>query len=205
MKKFIVIVASLLIAVSAHAQFGVVAGITSSSSNLKDAVADVQAQNITQYHVGVTYKLDLGLIAIQPSILYNMKGTKLNVAELSATELDYKTGYVEVPVQLQAGLNLGVARIYGFAEPFVGYAITNQVNSSLAKDPQATWNNIKSKLEYGVGLGVGVELIKHVQVSAKYFWNMGSMYGTSIDFAGVKSTIAEQKASGIAASVAILF
>ena len=205
MKKFIVIVASLLVAVSAHAQFGVVAGITSSSSNLKDAVADVQAQNITQYHVGVTYKLDLGLIAIQPSILYNMKGTKLNVAELSATELDYKTGYVEVPVQLQAGLNLGVARIYGFAEPFVGYAITNQVNSSLAKDPQATWNNIKSKLEYGVGLGVGVELIKHVQVSAKYFWNMGSMYGTSIDFAGIKTTIAEQKASGIAASVAILF
>lgn len=205
MKKFIVIVASLLIAVSAHAQFGVVAGITSSSSNLKDAVADVQAQNITQYHVGVTYKLDLGLIAIQPSILYNMKGTKLNVANIGATELDYKTGYVEVPVQLQAGLNLGVARIYGFAEPFVGYAITNQVNSSLAKDPQATWNNIKSKLEYGVGLGVGVELIKHVQVSAKYFWNMGSMYGTSIDFAGVKTTIAEQKASGIAASVAILF
>ncbi len=205
MKKFIVIVASLLIAVSAHAQFGVVAGITSSSSNLKDAVADVQAQNITQYHVGITYKLDLGLIAIQPSILYNMKGTKLNVANIGATELDYKTGYVEVPVQLQAGLNLGVARIYGFAEPFVGYAITNQVNSSLAKDPQSTWNNIKSKLEYGVGLGVGVELIKHVQVSAKYFWNMGSMYGTSIDFAGVKTTIAEQKASGIAASVAILF
>ena len=205
MKKFIVIVASLLIAVSAHAQFGVVAGITSSSSNLKDAVADVQAQNITQYHVGITYKLDLGLIAIQPSILYNMKGTKLNVANIGATELDYKTGYVEVPVQLQAGLNLGVARIYGFAEPFVGYAITNQVNSSLAKDPQSTWNNIKSKLEYGVGLGVGVELIKHVQVSAKYFWNMGSMYGTSIDFAGVKSTIAEQKASGIAASVAIRF
>lgn len=205
MKKFIVIVASLLIAVSAHAQFGVVAGITSSSSNLKEAVADVQAQNITQYHVGITYKLDLGLIAIQPSILYNMKGTKLNVANIGATELDYKTGYVEVPVQLQAGLNLGVARIYGFAEPFVGYAITNQVNSSLAKDPQSTWNNIKSKLEYGVGLGVGVELIKHVQVSAKYFWNMGSMYGTNIDFAGVKATIAEQKASGIAASVAILF
>ena len=205
MKKFIVIVASLLVAVSAHAQFGVVAGITSSSSNLKDAVADVQAQNITQYHVGLTYKLDLGLIAIQPSIIYNMKGTKLNVANIGATELDYKTGYVEVPVQLQAGLNLGVARIYGFAEPFVGYAITNQVNSSLAKDPQATWNNIKSKLEYGVGLGVGVELIKHVQVSAKYFWNMGSMYGTSIDFAGIKTTIAEQKASGIAASVAILF
>lgn len=208
MKKFIVIVASLLIAVSAHAQFGVVAGITSSSSNLKDAVADVQTQNITQYHVGITYKLDLGLIAIQPSILYNMKGTKLNVANIGATELDYKTGYVEVPVQLQAGLNLGVARIYGFAEPFVGYAITNNVKVS-TQDIKGSWDNVKSRLEYGVGLGVGVELIKHVQVSAKYFWNMGEMYGQgsgdNLTLKGIATAIGQNKASGIAASVAILF
>ena len=206
MKKFIVIVASLLIAVSAHAQFGVVAGITSSQSDIKAAIGDVK--NVAQYHVGVTYKLDLGLIAIQPSILYNMKGTKLgditSVGAVTADDIEYKTGYIEVPVQLQAGLNLGVARIYGFAEPFVGYAITNNVKVSTT-DIKGSWDNVKSRLEYGVGLGVGVELIKHVQVSAKYFWNMGSMYGTNIDFDGVKSTIAEQKASGIAASVAILF
>ena len=204
MKKFIVIVASLLIAVSAHAQFGVVAGITSSKSNLKEAWADVK--NITQYHVGLTYKLDLGLLAIQPSILYNMKGTKLDVAsaDVTAAELDYKTGYIEVPVQLQLGLNLGVARIYGFAEPFIGYAITNSATLG-GKDLKADWENVKNRLEYGVGLGAGVELIKHVQVSVKYFWNMGDMYGTNISFAGITKTISEQKASGIAASVALLF
>ena len=204
MKKFIVIVASLLIAVSAHAQFGVVAGITSSKSNLKEAWADVK--NITQYHVGLTYKLDLGLLAIQPSILYNMKGTKLDVAsaDVKAAELDYKTGYIEVPVQLQLGLKLGVARIYGFAEPFIGYAITNSATLG-GTDLKANWENVKNRLEYGVGLGAGVELIKHVQVSVKYFWNMGEMYGTNISFAGITQTISEQKASGIAASVALLF
>ena len=202
MKKLIVIVASLLVAVSAHAQFGVVAGVTSSKSDLKSAYAD--ANNITQYHVGVTYKMDLGLIAIQPSVLYNMKGTKLNVNELASTELDYKTGYIEVPVQLQAGLDLGVARVYGFVEPFVGYAISNAASLS-GTDLQADWDNVKSRLEYGVGLGAGVELIKHVQVSVRYFWNMGDMYGTNINFAGIKTTLAEQKASGIAASVALLF
>lgn len=204
MKKFIVIVASLLVAVSAHAQFGVVAGITSTKSNLKEAWADVK--NITQYHVGLTYKLDLGLLAIQPSILYNMKGTKLDVAsaDVTAAELDYKTGYIEVPVQLQLGLNLGVARIYGFAEPFIGYAITNSATLG-GKDLKADWENVKNRLEYGVGLGAGVELIKHVQVSVKYFWNMGDMYGTNISFAGITKTISEQKASGIAASVALLF
>ena len=202
MKKFLVVIATLLIAVSAHAQFGIVAGVTSSKTNLKDAIAD--AQNITQYHVGVTYKMDLGLLAIQPSIIYNMKGTKLNIAELTSTELDYKTGYIEIPVQLQVGLNLGVARIYGFAEPFVGYAISNAATLS-GQDLKADWDNVKSRLEYGVGLGIGVELIKHVQVSAKYFWNMGDMYGTTLSFAGITKTIGEQKASGIAASVALLF
>ena len=204
MKKLIVIVASLLVAVSAHAQFGVVAGITSTKSNLKEAWADVK--NITQYHVGLTYKLDLGLLAIQPSILYNMKGTKLDVAsaDVGAAELDYKTGYIEVPVQLQLGLNLGVARIYGFAEPFIGYAITNSATLG-GTDLKANWENVKNRLEYGVGLGAGVELIKHVQVSVKYFWNMGDMYGTNISFAGITQTIGEQKASGIAASVALLF
>ena len=204
MKKLIVVVASLLVAVSAYAQFGVVAGVTSSKSDIKSAIADVN--NITQYHVGVTYKMSLGAFAIQPSILYNMKGTKMNIAESSSIELDYKTGYIEIPVQLQLGLNLGLARLYGFAEPFIGYAITNAATLS-GQDLKADWNNVKNRLEYGVGLGAGVELIKHVQVSVRYFWNLGDMYGVELKdmIPTATATIGSSKASGIAASVALLF
>ena len=204
MKKLIVVVASLLVAVSAYAQFGVVAGVTSSKSDIKSAIADVN--NITQYHVGVTYKMSLGAFAIQPSILYNMKGTKMNIAENSSIELDYKTGYIEIPVQLQLGLNLGLARLYGFAEPFIGYAITNAATLS-GQDLKADWNNVKNRLEYGVGLGAGVELIKHVQVSVRYFWNLGDMYGVELKdmIPTATATIGSSKASGIAASVALLF
>ena len=208
MKKILVIVASLLVAVSAHAQLGVVAGITSSKSNLEEAYADIN--NVNQYHVGLTYKLDLGLIAVQPSIIYNVKGVsmeglKINDIPTGLGQMDYKTGYLEIPVQVQAGINLGLARVYGFVEPFVGYALSNEVNSNLWKEPEQTWQNVKSRLEYGIGLGAGVELIKHVQVAVKYYWNMGDMYGAEINFAGIKNTIAEQKASGISASVALLF
>ena len=208
MKKLIVIAASLLIAASAHAQLGVVAGITSSKSNLEEAYADIN--NVNKYHGGITYKLDLGLIAIQPSIIYNVKGArmegfKINDIPTGLGQMDYKTGYLEVPVQVQAGINLGLARVYGFAEPFVGYALSNEVSSNLWKEPQQTWENVKSRLEYGVGLGVGVELIKHVQVAVKYYWNMGDMYGRQIKFSDFTSTIGEQKANGIAASVALLF
>ena len=204
MKKLIVIVASLLVAVSAHAQLGVVAGITSSKSDLKSAMEDVK--NISLYHVGLTYKLDLGLLAIQPSILYNMKGSKFDMLSKETTldNFEYKTGYLEIPVQVQAGLDLGLARVYGFLEPFVGYAVSNSIAYSQGQ-PKQTWDNIKSKMEYGVGLGAGVELIKHVQVSVRYFWNMGLVYGKDINIGDVSSTIAGQKCNGISASVALLF
>ena len=208
MKKLIVIVASLLVAVSAHAQLGVVAGVTSSKTDLKSAKEDIN--NISLYHVGLTYKMDLGLVAIQPSILYNMKGSKFSAlsSETTADDFEYKTGYIEVPVQLQAGLDLGLARLYGFVEPFVGYALSNQVSISKS-EPKKVWDNVKSKMEYGVGLGAGVELIKHVQVSVKYFWNMGLMYGqgegSDISVKAVAAAVGERKCNGISASVAILF
>ena len=203
MKKLIVIVASLLIAVSAHAQLGVVAGITSSKATIDAALSDVQ--NITQYHVGLTYKIDLGILAIQPSLIYNVKGAKIQefkaVGDISS--FDFKNGYLELPVQLQVGLNLGVARIYGIAEPFIGYAITNSTTSASGTKIDVRWDEVKNKLEYGVGVGAGIELIKHVQVSARYFWNLGNVDKAAI--ANVTDAISNKAANGIVASVALLF
>lgn len=202
MKKLLVIVASLLLAVNAHAQFGVIAGITSSSSDMKTAIGEIQ--NITQYHAGITYKFGFGnFFAVQPSLIYNMKGAKL--ADIAGSgELDYKTGYIELPLQFQVGFGFGDAlRIYGLAEPFVGYAISNSVSGGEKTTPQQTWENVKNKAEYGFSLGAGVELIKHVQVSVKYFWNLGNIYGTQVKLADIN--IGEGTCNGIAASVAILF
>ena len=59
MKKAIIAIAALFIAfTSANAQFGVVAGLTSSSTNLESAIADVK--NVNMYHVGITYKIGIG-------------------------------------------------------------------------------------------------------------------------------------------------
>jgi len=202
MKKLLVIIAALFVAVSAHAQLGVVAGITSSSSNLKDAKDNFS--NISQYHAGLTCKIGFGeIFAIQPSIIYNMKGTKISEIKDVSSEVDYKTGYLEVPVQLQLGAGVrDIFRVYGFAEPFVGYALTNQVTKN--GNTQTDWEQVKNKLEYGVSLGAGLELIKHVQVSLKYFWNLGNVYDFDLDAASSKVG-QEATCNGIAASVAILF
>ena len=204
MKKAIIAIAALFVALSANAQIGVVAGLTSSSTNVEAAVADIK--NVNQYHVGITYKIGIGnMLAIQPALIYNMKGTQLgDIAGLDDVDVDYKTGYLELPVQVQLGFGIGsIARVYGFAEPFVGYAITNQVQG--IGDTIKNWDNVKNRFEYGVGLGAGVELFRHLQVSVKYFWNLGDVYGADITFGDVTKDIATSKCNGIAASVAFLF
>lgn len=209
MKKLIIAIAAIFVAYSAQAQIGVMAGLTSSKTDWKSAVADVE--NINQYHLGIAYKMGLGnLVTIQPAILYNVKGTKVDdLAGVKDFEMNAETGYIEIPVQLQVGLGLGpIARVYGFVEPYVGLAITNKLEvdygNILDLDEKQTWDNIKNKLNYGVSLGVGAEVLKHVQVSVKYFWDMGDVYG----FENVESVVGKMestKCNGVAASVAFFF
>ena len=207
MKKLIVIVASLLVAVSAHAQLGVIAGITSAQTKFDNVDAAIaEAQNATQYHVGLTYKLGLGnLLAIQPSIIYNVKGSKVSAVG-GLGDFDFKSGYLEVPVQLQVGVGLGdLARVYAIAEPFVGMAITETTVKGIVNDQKIEWDDFSDKLEYGFGVGAGVELIKHVQVCARYFWNMGGAKDAKVNVNEVKDIVTNKKANGVMASVVLLF
>ena len=203
MKKAIIAIAALFIAfTSANAQFGVVAGLTSSSSNIEEAAESIKSVNM--YHVGVTYKIGIGnMLAVQPALIYNVKGSRLD-ALAGVEDINFKTGYLELPVQVQLGFGVGsLARVYGFAEPFVGLAITNKTKFGEIVDKG--WDNLAQKFEYGVGLGAGVELFRHLQVSVKYFWNLGDVYGDDIKFGDVAADIASSKCNGIAASVAFLF
>ena len=207
MKKLIVIVASLLVAVSAHDQLGVIAGITSAQTKFENVDAAIaEAQNATQYHVGLTYKLGLGnLLAIQPSIIYNVKGSKVSAVG-GLGDFDFKSGYLEVPVQLQVGVGLGdLARVYAIAEPFVGMAITETTVKGIVNDQKIEWDDFSDKLEYGFGVGAGVELIKHVQVCARYFWNMGGAKDAKVNVNDVKDIVTNKKANGVMASVVLLF
>lgn len=235
MKKLFVVLTALFIGVAASAQVGVIAGVTSTTTDINAARDALKAGDITQYHIGLTTKMDLGAIALQPSLIYNIKGTQLSEVyteggvELGNYTADFKTGFLELPVQIQVGLNLGGFRPYVFAEPFVGFAITNEFTKKLetagvetASEQSTTenqWENIgadvKDRLEYGVGAGVGIDLLNSLQISVRYYWNMGQLYnGEANKFKG--STVGEaantfldtmknQQCTGIMASVAFFF
>lgn len=176
MKRIITLVAvaaaSLLMASRAHAQFGIVAGLTSSKASASEAIDDIK--NITLYHAGLTYKVDLGAgFAIQPAAIYQVKGANLgNLDKASDGDFKLKTGFVEIPVGIQWGPDLVAFRPYVFVEPFIGYQIADFSKGATFSD---VGSDIMNKLEYGFGLGGGLEVASHVQLSVQWFKNMGTM------------------------------
>ena len=202
MKRFLTLVAavaaSMILAAGAHAQFGFLVGLTSSS--VKMASSDA----ISLYHAGLTYKINLPSgFAIQPAVLYQVKGA--NVGQLgTATDEDFKvkTGFVEVPLGLQWGPHLAAFRPYVFAEPFFGYRVssTDRGNESF----QAWASQAKNKFEYGFGLGAGLEISDHLQLSVQWFNNLGAMFSKPAE-SGTESLGKVKNFEGIKFSLAILF
>ena len=162
MKKLLTVIIVALASVTlAHAQFGIVAGYTSSTTRLKDAAAEVKSANL--WHAGVAYKLNFGLLALQPSITYNMKGTTID-------NVQYRTGYVEASAGVQLGFDLLVARPFVVAEPFIGYQVTGN---------EAAVTDITNKLDWGFGIGIGADVLKHLQLRVEWFKNLGALANAS--------------------------
>ena len=210
MKRIIAILAvaaSLFSAVNASARGGIIGGFTASNTTLgSDFKNIIDTKSVSLYHVGLTYQMQLPAgFSIQPSILYQMKGMSLSAAtdaKLFSGSLETKAGYLEVPVALQWGPDLVIARPYIFVEPFVGYRLTGYSNIN---DEWANKN--LNKLEYGFGIGAGVELIQHLQVSIQWFANLGPVLNKDADkIVGSMVTALDQKNfNGIKVSAAFLF
>ena len=212
MKKFLIVAAvtaAFVFCTDASAQrftsshVGLMGGFTSSATKIKD----VDTKSVSLYHIGLTAQFPVGGgFAIQPSVLYQVKGAaaddlgKLTAGD-AAKSFETKVGYLEVPVQLQWGPDLLAFRPYVFAEPFVGYRI-----SPGKKDKAKELKDELKKVEYGLGLGAGIDVWR-LQLSVKYFWNFGKIYETG-DTA--ESTIRDavnngNNFNGIMASVAFFF
>lgn len=190
MKKLLTLVAVLCASATlAHAQWGIVAGLNFSSTDVTAEQMWEQANTVTLFHVGAAYKANLGMgFAIQPALTYEMKGASIkdskNVADFTSS-LDTKSGFLELGVGLQWGPDLFIGRPFVQIQPYVGYMIAPKgdkasdsilgvnLNSEKFDDQLA---DAKNKLEYGFSIGAGIELIKHLQLSIAYFMNLGKLY-----------------------------
>lgn len=172
-------------------------GVTGGASFV--GVREASSGLTTGYHAGLTYKVQLPFgFAVQPSILYHMKGSVVEDAYENGMSLDLKTGYLEVPVSLQWGPDLILFRPFLDVTPFIGYGLNNSVAGySLSTDSifhaKNQWEGL-TRLEYGLGLGVGIDVWK-LQVIGRYNWNFGSLLNADGHLPSADSVISNIRSS----------
>ena len=177
MRKLFAIVAAVLVAsvaASAKGGFGVTAGYNTNSTK----VQDVQTAPRTGFNAGVTYLLNLPLgLSVQPSVVYSHKSANIAtgsglVDQLLAGSAYQTVGSVNVPVSVQWGPNLIVARPFLDITPYVGYTLSNNVKSVVG-DVKSVVEGEKG-VDYGIGLGGGLNVWK-LQAVVRYNWSFGTM------------------------------
>lgn len=155
-----------LAAFSARAQagFGVKAGLNfNSMSDIDIRNMNASVKGKTGFHVGVLYnwRLPLGF-ALQPELLYSQKSNTVTYENL---KYDSKIGYLQLPVNVQWGVDLVLFRPFLQVSPYIGYAISKISDID---------NSDLNRFQYGIGLGAGLEIWKF-QLSGRYCWDLGKL------------------------------
>ncbi len=165
MKRLVVAAAFFLMSLcfgeSLSAQnFAVLGGVNFCSSDIKE----INSESMTQWHAGVAYKFDLPVgFEIQPALLYNVKGANFKFADT-----DLRVGYLELMTSIQWGVDLILFRPFVDVSPFIGYGLHGKGNL------KSLWQEHGKRLEYGVGLGGGIQVWRF-QLAARYNWNFGGL------------------------------
>lgn len=164
MKKIFAVMVAALIATSAFAKVGLTGGVSLSPNK-------VDFKEIQQWHAGLTWEIPLGIgFSIQPSLLY---ASKAGLAGDPGSVEAFKMGYVQLPVQLLWGPDIAAGNFkpYIFVEPFVGYNLTQ--NGQWVDVKNVT--DVGKLFDWGGGLGIGIKVFKHLQITAKYVWSFGNI------------------------------
>ena len=194
---------------SANAQFGVIGGWTSSNAKV-DGSWKPDTKSMSLYHLGVAYKIKMGpIFAAQPELSYQVKGAVLND---NISTLSTRGGYVELGLGMQLGVDLLVFRPFVLFQPFIGYQVYGNedlqvfgLNSSV---PYNQLKDAKNKFEGGFGVGGGLELMNHFQITVQWFKNIGQLYdgGKFNDYADVLSGLKDVKNySGVKITLGMFF
>lgn len=164
----VIMAAVLSFCVSAEGQsrWGVMGG-ANFSTTVK--IENISIETLTRFHAGLTYRVDLPLgFSFQPSLLYSVKGAAVD-GQLQ--DVDFSVGYLEFMPSVQWGPDFLIFRPFLDVSPFVGYGLNTKVKTEINKE---AFQNSLNRLEYGVGVGVGLDIWR-IQVIGRYNWNFGGL------------------------------
>lgn len=157
---------------------------------------DFEVKSYAGWQIGAGFQTEPVFgFSIQPEILYTIRGAQIGDFG------DVRMSNIEIPVNVQWGIDLVVLKPFIFAAPFVGYNIKNAMGKQVETLKDVL--DETKKFEYGIGLGAGVELLRRIQITAKYDWNFGNINSWSDYVSNVKNI--DRATGGMVLSVGLRF
>jgi len=198
MKKILtiaVLFTALMTAVPAKAEvkFGLKGGLNLTSMSL-DANA-ISKSNQAGFFIGPTFKFTIPIVGLgfDASALYDQRK-----AEVDNTSVKQQS--IQIPINLRYGIGLGsTASIYFFAGPQFGF----NVGDKDIKTDVGNWTFKSSNISANVGLGL--MLLRHLQISANYNFGLGKTGELEQDIPGAIKSIDDGKLNAWQIGVAYFF
>ena len=198
MKKILtiaVLFAALMTTVPAKAEvkFGLKGGLNLTSMSL-DANA-ISKSNQAGFFIGPTFKFTIPIVGLgfDASALYDQRK-----AEVDNTSVKQQS--IQIPINLRYGIGLGsTASIYFFAGPQFGF----NVGDKDIKTDVGNWTFKSSNISANVGLGL--MLLRHLQISANYNFGLGKTGELEQDIPGAIKSIDDGKLNAWQIGVAYFF
>lgn len=200
---------------SAQLRFGVKAGANFNQASIK--LDDYKnGKNMTGFQIGpvLEYDINFGVatLGVEGSLLFSQKGVKftedMNLGELGKIAgSTFKSNYIEIPVN--AKLYFGVApavRLFVHAGPSFNFNISKkEVEANVAGEEIGIPSGLeRQKVGVGLQAGVGVEVLKIVQISAGYSASMAPDY-KFVSIVNTGKDFLDTKNKGFTISAAVLF
>lgn len=175
-KNLFLLVLSVFITTTAFSQIrlGAKAGVNLSGVTNHSSFKD---DNVTGFHIGPSAEwLINGTFGVEGALLYSQKGLKFENGHQVSTN---KIGYLEIPLSLKYRINaFNTVRPFLTAGPYINFKIDGDDN--LGDINNSVSDQWKAK-SFGGGLtfGAGVELLKFLQVGARYDLGLTDNYKQS--------------------------
>lgn len=206
MKKITLLALTMLFVTfisNAQLKFGVKAGANMSSFTTEsDLINFVKGSN--SYQFGVVFQAKVLDFAIQPEVLYSVKGGKFNNSRLSSllTDTEFESQNIEIPVNVQYGFDAGLARVFVQGGPYVSFLTGGSINGSTGdfKNEKESFN----AMDFGLGVWAGAELLG-VQLAIRCDWGLTNIGEEKRVLGYNVNPFNELKNTNVSVSLAYLF
>lgn len=156
MRKIVLAIFLLGLAATAHAQFGIRAGLN--SANFSNSTFSAT----TGFHVGGYYlvKTATDLVSVEPGIQYSGKGYKTTAPGIG--DVSEKLGYVDIPVLVRLSL---IPSLNVFAGPQASVLVSR--NYTIGDVKSTTLAPVRG-YDLGAVVGLGLKVAAGLNVQASY-------------------------------------